>query len=66
MSMNSLFPPRTVPARSSLVLLSIVVVESESAVVAAEVWESPAAAAAADGRGTRALLRAQGTHLLLG
>ena len=66
MIMDSLFSPRTVPARSSLVLLSVVVIEAESAVVAAEVGETPAAAAAADGRGARALLRAQGTHLLLG
>ena len=66
--MNSLFSPRTVSARARpfAVLLSIVVVEAEAAVVSAEVWESPAAAAAADGRRTRALLRTQGTNLVVG
>ena len=67
--MNSLFSPRTVSAArpfAVLLLSVVVVVEAEAAVVAAEVGESPAAAAAADGRGTRALLRAQGAHLILG
>ena len=68
--MNSLFSPRTVSARARpfavLLLFSVSVVEAESAVVAAEVWESPAAAAAADGRRTRALLRTQGTNLVVG
>ena len=64
---NSLFSPRTVSTRRKLLLaIAVFAVKAESAVVAPEVWQSPAAPPAADGRGPRALLGALGTDLLLG